>query len=210
MKLYCGPPPARSGMHVLLEEIGKSYQTEKLGVAGGDTHKPPFTSINPKGKVPTLVRDGGSVLPEYVDTATWLARTNPDKGSMPSKPGGEARALEVMDYVVGTLHMQGFARIFKPETFEPPDVVHGTLGLGAGAIKKQGHAMVEQAFTILAPKLAGRGYVAGDRLTIADGALFYATRWVSIQRRDRFAAAHIARMKARPAVQRVPAVWGET
>ncbi len=65
------------------------------------------TSINPKGKVPTLVRDDGSVLTEYVAIATWLAR-----------------ALEAMNYVVGTLHMQGFARAFKPANFEPADVVH--------------------------------------------------------------------------------------
>ena len=81
-----------------------------------------------------------------------------------------------MDYVVGTLYMQDFARIFKPANFEPPDVIHGTLGLGGSAVKRQGCAMVEEAFAILAPQLVGRDYVAGDRLTIADSALFYAAR----------------------------------
>ncbi len=212
MKLYWGPHTCAIGTHVLLEEIGEPYQAEKLDAAGGDTHKPPFTGINPKGKVPTLVRDDGSVLTEYVAIATWLARTNPEKGLLPSNPEAEARALEVMDYVVGTLHMQGFARIFKPTNFEPPDVVHTTLGLGAGAIKKQGRSMVEQAFTILAPQLAGRDYVAGERFTIADSALFYAERWapeVGIDLPPPLAA-HLARMKARPTVQRVLAVWGET
>ena len=212
MKLYWGPHTCAIGTHVLLEEIGKPYQTEKIDAAGGDTHKPPFASINPKGKVPTLVRDDGSVLTEYGAIATWLARTNREMELLPSDPEHEARALEVMDYVVGTLHMQGFARIFKPENFEPPDVLHGTFGFGAGAIKKQGRAMVEQAFTILAPQLTGRDYVVGDRFTIADSALFYATRWASEVGIDLPPplAAHLARMKARPTVKRVLAVWGET
>ena len=212
MKLYWGPHTCAIGIHVLLEEIGKPYETETLDAAGGDTHKPPFTSINPKGKVLTLVRDDGSVLTEYGAIATWLARTNAENNLLPSDPEQEVRALEVMDYVVGTLHMQGFARIFKTDSFEPPDMVHNALGLGASALKKQGRAMVEEALAILAPQVAGRDYVAGDRFTVADTALFYATRWapeVGIELPAPLAA-HLARIKARPAVRRVLALWGET
>ncbi len=38
-----------------------TYETEKLDVAGGETQKEPFKDVNPKGKVPTLLRDDGSV-----------------------------------------------------------------------------------------------------------------------------------------------------
>ena len=211
MKLYWGPHTCAIGIHVLLEEIGKPYETEAVDAAGGETHKPPFSRINPKGKVPTLLRDDGSVLTEYGAIATWLARTNPEAKLLPNDPEREARALEVMDYVVGTLHMQGFARIFKTASFEPPDMVHEALGLGASALKKQGRAMVEQAFAILAPQVAGRDYVTGDRFTVADSALFYATRWAPEVGIDLPAslAAHLALMKARPAVARVLAVWDE-
>ena len=65
MKFYCGPHTCAIGIHTLLEEIGKPYETEKLDVSGGATHTPPFMSVNPKGKVPTLVRDDGSVLTEF-------------------------------------------------------------------------------------------------------------------------------------------------
>ena len=201
MKLYWGSHTCAIGIHVLMEEIGKPYETEKIDAAGGDTHKPSFNRINPKGKVPTLVRDDGSVLTEYGAIATWLARTNPEANLLPTDPEREVRALEVMDYVVGTLHMQGFARIFKTDSFEPPDMVHNALGLGASALKKQGRTMVEQALAILAPQLA-----------VADSALFYATRWapeVGIDLPTPLAA-HLGRMKARPAVGRVMALWGET
>ena len=211
MKLYWGPHTCAIGIHVLLEEIGKPYETEEIDVAGGATHEAPFRGINPKGKVPTLVRDDGSVLTEYGAIATWLARTNPEAGLLPADPEAEARALEIMDYAVATLHGQCFARIFLPAKFEPPDLLHETLGLGKAAVKKQGRAMVEQALGILDRGLAGKAYAAGDAFTIADTALFYAERWapqVEIALPPNLAA-HLDRMKNRPAVQRVRAIWGE-
>jgi glutathione S-transferase len=65
MKLYWGPHTCAIGIHILLEEIGKPCETEKLDVSGGATHAPLFMSVNPKGKVPTLVRDDGSVLTDF-------------------------------------------------------------------------------------------------------------------------------------------------
>ena len=211
MKLYWGPHTCAIGIHVLLEEIGRPYETEKLNVGDGATHKPPFLAINPKGKVPTLVRDDGTVLTEFGAIATWLARTNPDKDLLPSDPEIEARATETLDYVEGTIHGQGYARLFAPSVFEPQDVIHGTLGLGQSAVKSQGRAMVETGFAILDPQLARHPYAAGDSFTIADAALFYVERWAQPQgiALPVNLAAHFERMLARPAVHKVRQLWGE-
>jgi glutathione S-transferase len=211
MKLYWGPHTCAIGIHVLLEEIGKPYELEEIDVLGGENDKPPFIDLNPKGKVPTLVRDDGSMLTEYGAIATWLARTNPERDLLPHDLETEARCLEVMDYVVGTLHGQGFGRIFMPAKFEPPDVVHATLGLGAAKVKAQGREMVETGLGILETALAGRSYVAGDRFTVADTALFYALRWApqTAIPLPPGLAAHYALMKQRPAVIRVMQREGE-
>ncbi len=42
MKLYWGQHTCAIGIHILLEEIGKPYETEKLDVASGVSRKPPF------------------------------------------------------------------------------------------------------------------------------------------------------------------------
>lgn len=211
MKLYWGPHTCAIGIHVLLEEIGRPYETEKVDVAGGGTEAPAFRAVNPKGKVPTLQRDDGSVLTEFGAIATWLARTNPDKGLIPADPENEVRAREIMDYVIGTLHAQGFGRVFKPEKFEPQDVIHGTLGLGQSKVKEQGRAMIEQALAILDRGLAGRDYAGGSGFGIADAALFYAERWAPQIGIDLppHVAAHFERMKARPAVRRAMQAEGE-
>jgi glutathione S-transferase len=211
MKLYWGPHTCAIGIHVLLEEIGKPYEAEKVDVSGGETRKPAFKAINPKGKVPVLVRDDGSTLTEFAAIATWLARTHPDKHLLPYETEAEVRALEIMDYAVGTVHGQGFGRIFMPKKFEPDDVVHGTLGLGSSSVKEQGKAMVRDGFAILDRQLAGKSYAGGDHVTIADAALFYIERWApeaGVELPPNLAA-HFRRMKARPAVQRALRAEGE-
>ncbi len=212
MKLYWGPHTCAIGIHVLLEEIGAPYETEKVDAAGGETEKPAFKRINPKGKVPTLVRDDGSVLTEFSAIATWLARTNPAKTLLPDGLDNEIRAIEIMDYVIGTVHMQGFTRVFKPAKFEPDDLVHGTLGLGSGTVRKQGEATVREGFAILDGQLAGRPYAGGGHFTIADAALFFCERWapgIGIALPPAVAA-HFERMKQRPAVLRALEAEGES
>ena len=65
MKLYYAPGVCSIGIHVLLEEIGKPYQLELVNLREGAQFKPPFTGVSPKGKVPALERDDGSVFTEF-------------------------------------------------------------------------------------------------------------------------------------------------
>jgi glutathione S-transferase len=211
MKLYWGPHTCAIGIRILLEEIGRSYETEKLDVSGGATHEAAFLAINPKAKVPTLMRDDGSVLTEFSAIATWLARTNPGKRLLADDPEGEARVIEVMSYVEGTVHGQGFARIFAPAKFEPQDVVHSTLGLGQAAVKKQRRELVEMGFAILDPQLGRYPYATGEEFSIADAALFYVERWAPQQNilLPANVKSHFEHTLARPAVRKVVKLWGE-
>ncbi len=92
MKLYYMPGACSIGIHVLLEEIGKPYDLQKIDGAKQEQYGPDFVKINPKSKVPTLQRDDGSVLTEFPAIATWLARKNPETGLLPSDADGDARS----------------------------------------------------------------------------------------------------------------------
>ena len=94
MKLFYAPGACSIGIHVLLEEIGKPYEPVLLNTKEGAQFKPEFTSLNPKSKVPTLVRDDGSVLTEYPAIALWLASTFPEAKLLPQGAEGLAKALE--------------------------------------------------------------------------------------------------------------------
>ena len=91
MKLYWGPHTCAIGVHVLLEEIGKPFALEKIDVIGGEAQKPAFLAVNPKGKVPVLIRDDGSSLTEFGAIATWLALTNPGTRLLAEDPEAQAR-----------------------------------------------------------------------------------------------------------------------
>lgn len=203
MKFFYAPGACSIGIHVLMEEIGKPYEPKKLSIPNGDTKSPDFAAINPKAKVPTIQRDDGSVLTEFPAIAVWLARTNPEAKLIPSDIDGEARVLEAMDYVVSTVHMQGFSRMLRPINFAPSEADHD-------AVKARGREVFEGGLKTLAKSLDGKDWIAGE-FSIADAALFYVEFWAVERMKMELpanCAAHYARMKARPAVQRVLADEG--
>lgn len=196
MKLYYMPGACSIGIHVLLEEIGKPYELGRLNFPEGEQHKPEFQAVNRKGKVPTLVRDDGTVLTEFPAIAWWLALTNPERGLVPGDAEGQARALEALDYIVGTVHGHGFGRIFRPMKFTPSEADHE-------AVKAQGREVFEKGLRLLDEQLAGKEYLLGE-FSIVDAALFYVEFWAGRIGADLppNCAAHYARMTARPAVRR--------
>lgn len=203
MKLHFAPGACSVGIHVLLEEIGKPYETARVDLRAGDQFKPEFTAVNPKSKVPTLERDDGSVLTEYPAIAYWLAASNPDAGLLPTDPDAVARAIEGTDYCVSTLHMQAFSRLFRPDKYAPTATDHD-------AVKQEGAAMFEKGLHVMEGKLGGNEWVAGD-YSFADSALFYVSFWWNGRLKHDLPpgiAAHYARMNARPAVQRTLAAEG--
>jgi glutathione S-transferase len=168
MKLYYARGTSAVGIRVLLEEIAKPYDVTLLDLAVREQYQPAFSAINPKSKVPTLIRDDGSVLTEYGAIARWLARTNPEAELLPQDADSEARATELLDYVVGTVHMRGFSRMIVPMAFGP-EAQHAD-------IVATGRGMVSRGFAIIDASLAGKAYVAG-RYSYADSALFYVGQW---------------------------------
>jgi glutathione S-transferase len=210
MKLYWGKHTCAIGIDVLLQEAGATFEREELDVQSGENRQEPFRAINPKMKVPTLVRDDGVVLTEYGAIATWIGLAFPDKGLVPAEDEDRVRMTEIMDYAVGTLHGQAFGRVFKPAKFEPKDLLH-KAGLGQSSTKAEGLEMVKEGFAILDEQLAGRTYAGGSRFSIGDSALFYCERWapqVGVALPPNVAA-HLDRMKARPSVRRALEIYGE-
>jgi glutathione S-transferase len=197
MKLFYAPGACSIGIHVLLEEIGKPYDAERVNLQQGEQYQPKFTAVNPKSKVPTLARDDGSVMTEYPAIAYWLARTNPFANLLPDDVDQQAKALELTDYAVATIHMQGFGRQFRASNFTPNPA-------DEDAVKARGREIAEKGFALLDKALEGNEYAVGN-FSIADSAIFYVEFWskrvgISLPAN---CAAHLDRMLARPSVQRV-------
>ncbi|MDD1620408.1 MAG: glutathione S-transferase family protein [Methylococcaceae bacterium] len=169
MKFYLTPGSCTTGIHILLEELELVFEAHLVNLMAGDQNTPEYLAINPKATIPTLVRDDGSVLTEFQAIAYWLARRHPKAKLLPGDPDGDARAMELMDYVVGTVHGQGFARIFTTDRFTPNLADHE-------AVKAQGLSIVKLAFTVIDNVLPAQDYAVGA-FSIADAALFYVEFW---------------------------------
>ncbi len=197
MKLYFAPGTCAIGIHVLMEEMGLTYEVQKVDFAANEQSGDAFLSLNPKGKVPVLLRDDGSLLTEFQAIAVWLARTFPDMNLFPDDPEMQARILEVMDYVVGTVHMQGFSRIMRPGGFSPNQTDHES-------VRARGLEIFNKGLSQLDRQMTQRTHVV-DSLSIADTALFYVEFW-AVERLGQplppNLAEHYERMVPRAAVQR--------
>lgn len=197
MKFHMTPGSCSTGIHILLEEIDTPFEVYPVNLLAGDHNKPGFVAINPKSSIPALVRDDGSVLTEFQAIAWWLARSNPKAGLLPGDVEGEVRVMETLDYVVGTIHGQGYTRIFTADNYTSNAAEHE-------AIKARGREIVAKCFGVMNEILAGKEYVAG-KFSIADAALFYVEFWADKINIELPAncLAHYRRMLTRPAVQRV-------
>ncbi|HEY1858178.1 glutathione S-transferase family protein [Acidocella sp.] len=198
MKLFYSPNACSMGIHLLLEEIGEPYQSEKVNFATGAQYQAPFVEINPKSKVPVLQRDDGSYLTEFPAIAFYLARAKPAAGLLPQGLEAEVRALELLDYLIATVHMRGFTRIFRPASFAPgaPDEEW---------VKQVGRDTIAKGFELLAPVLGDQEYILGT-FSIVEGALFFLEYWArnraKISLPQNFEA-HLDRLLARPATIRM-------
>lgn len=198
MKLYYSPGACSLGIHVILEEIGQPFEAVRTPLKEGAQNTPEFQAMNPKGKVPTLQRDDGSVVTEWPAIAFWLASSNPDSRLWPEGIEAQTRAFEMMDYCCGTIHPQAFSRLFNQARFAPSEADHPK-------VIEQGKAIAEKAFANVEKLWAGGDWVLPSGYSVADPALFFVTFW-AIKRMNMAVpprvAAHFQRMMARPAVQR--------
>jgi glutathione S-transferase len=203
MKFFYFPGVCSIGIHVLLEEIGTPFELVKVDLTTGEQRKQDFISVNPKGKVPALLRDDGTLLTEFPAIAWYLAKTHPEAGLLPQDIEGEVRALELIDYMVSTVHMRGFTRIFRPSLFTPTTA-------DEPAVAQTGRDMVADGFKLLSHALAAKAYLLGD-YSVADATLFFLELWAAGRAKIELPAnlaAHYSRMRERPAVQRALASEG--
>jgi len=170
VKLHLAPGSCALGIHVLLEEVGASYTLAPLDLRTGDQRKPAYLAVNPKGKVPALELDDGQILTEFQAIAFWLARTHPEARLLPADPLGQSRVLEMLDYIVGTVHMRGFVLATMPRKFcADPE--------GQRQMSEAGTTIVKEGIEALALAIGDGDWLLGD-FSIADAAAFYLLRWI--------------------------------
>ncbi|NVO56225.1 glutathione S-transferase family protein [Rhodobacteraceae bacterium B1Z28] len=200
MQLYYAPRTISVAVAIALEEAGLDYEAIRLDFAGGEQTKPAYHQINPKGRVPALVVDGG-ILTETGALLDYVAAKAPEAGLVPEDPVMAARMREVMYYLASTMHvnhahkMRGHRWADKKASWKDMTAkVAGTMTASCDYIVNSG--------------LRGP-FVLGDQLSLADAYLYVVCSWLEGDGVDVAAFPKIAAfrkaMEARASVQAVKA-----
>jgi glutathione S-transferase len=191
MKLYFSPGACSLSPHIVLREAGLNHTIEKVDLrskltAGGAD----FKAINPKGAVPTLQLNDGSVLTEGAAIVQYLADQAPAKQLAPAA-GTMARyhLMETLNFIAAELH-KGFSPLFNPAATD--------------AARDAAIANLQPKISFLSKQLGSADYLSGKQFTVADAYLFVVLSWsahvkLSLDTWPNLQA-FLTRVAARPAV----------
>src|SRR5258706_7978759 len=115
MKLYYSPGACSLAPHIVAKEEGLSLELVRVDLRTHRTeHGDDYWRLNPKGYVPALELDDGSLLTENVAILPFLADQRPEAGLAPP-PQTMARTplIELLAFLATKLH-QAFGPILHP------------------------------------------------------------------------------------------------
>jgi glutathione S-transferase len=161
MKLYYHPasvPSRRTRLAAAL--LGIDLELQLVDVLAGAHRKPDYLAINPNGMVPTL-DDDGFVLWESCAIQQYLAAKAPDLFPSDPKARADVSRWQCWDLAHWTRVTQTlvFERMFKK-----------LIGMGEPdlAAIERGTKDFHRFAAVLDGHLAGRNYLVGNRVTLAD------------------------------------------
>ncbi|HEY4251256.1 MAG TPA: glutathione S-transferase [Roseomonas sp.] len=158
----------------LCEELGLPYERIDAGGEFGRTRDPGYLAMNPNALVPTLVEADGYSLWESNAILRYLANTRaPGHPIYPAAPRARADVERWMDWQLSSLNAPMTA-IFLGLVRTPPE-------RRDAAALEAARGRAEALWAMVDAQLAGRGFVTGDSLSLADIVLgMYAHRWFAL------------------------------
>lgn len=198
LTLYHAAPSRSSIVRWMLEELGEPYDIHLLTLTKGEQRTSDYRAINPMGKVPAL-RHGDDIVTESAAICTYLADEFPAaKLNIPIGETGRGPYIKWLFFAAGCLEPAMVDHAYPRQ--EQPH--RGTLGYGDYDIVME-----------VTAKAVERGpYLMGDQFTAADVVVGSTLRWGLmfnlVPKRAEFKE-YVARLEARPALQRTVALDGE-
>jgi glutathione S-transferase len=193
MKLYYLKGACSLASQISLLEAGQEFEAVEVDRGSrktADGHD--FASINPKGYVPALVLDDGSVLTENASVLSYISTLDP-AGKLAPKAGtlGFFRVVEWLGFVNGEIHKQ-LTVLFRPTSTEE--------------MKKAACENALLRYGFVEQSLADKPYLTGENFTVADAYLYVTLSWLGRLGLDISGypklCAFYERCRARPSVKR--------
>lgn len=169
MQLYYAPGTISIAVAIALQEAGLDYEPIKIDFAAKEQSGAGYAQINPKGRVPALVIDGG-ILTETGALLEYIADISPAAELRPTDPLLLARMREVMFYLASTMHV---AHAHK---------LRGRRWASKTSSYKDMTAKVPQTMADCCAYISSNGlrgpFVLGEQISIADCYLYTICTWL--------------------------------
>jgi glutathione S-transferase len=164
VKLFYSPGACSLSPHIVLRELGLPFDLERVDTKKGKTASgADFARLNPKGYVPVLQLDDGTVLTEGPAIVQYLADRRPEAGLAPPAGSMERyRLQEWLNYVTSELH-KSLGGLFNPAM--PAEWKEAT------------RQALARKFAYVSSQLEGRDHLLGASFTVADAYLFVILSW---------------------------------
>jgi len=163
LKLYYTPGACSLSPHIALREADLPFELVQVDLAKKELRSGgSFLAVNPKGYVPAIVLDDGTLLTEGAVIVQYIADQKPEKHLAP-KAGTKERVKlkEWLHFIATELH-KGFGPVNNPK-------------INAEA-KQFFRDRLDSRFQFLTRSLEGKQYLLGDQFTVADGYAYYTLR----------------------------------
>ena len=175
----------------LLHHLGRAYRTVEISIFEGEGRSGSYLRVSPTGTVPAIELDDGRTLAESNAILMYLADGTP---YVPGDAFGRAKVQQWLHFEQERVEsVLGALRHWT---------LTGKLAQRAPALVEAKRHAAQRTLEILERELSERNFIAGDRYTIADIALFaYGSRAAEAGfALDEYPAirAWIARVEAQP------------
>jgi glutathione S-transferase len=196
MKLYVMRGACSLASHIALLWAKASFELQVLShdAVGDDA----FRRLNPKGAVPTLVLDDGTVITESLAILNYIADVFPDVqlGAATDDLVGRAQLNEALAELVSDVH-KAWGPVFAPSRF----VIQTADEANA---KQAAFRQLDLQYARLDRLMEGKDWRVLDHRTVADAYLYVMCSWKDMTPTSLAnfpaLAAFSARMNADPAV----------
>lgn len=183
--------------HIALIWAGASCDFQKL--SHDEVGGPEYLKINPKGAVPALMLDDGTVITESLAVLEYIADryTEAELGPAAGNWMERAKLNEILAELVSDVH-KAWGPFFAPGRYV-------TRQANQDDARQAAFAMLDKQYSRLDRLMQGREWLVLDRRTVADAYLYVMCRWKDKSPTPLASypalAAFIARLEQDPAVR---------
>lgn len=199
MLLYNSIGPNPAAVRMFVAERGVDLPKVEVDIRGGENRREPYLSKNPSGQCPALALDDGRVISEITAICEYLDEVAPGASLIGSTPEERAETrmwvrridLNILEPMANGFRYGEGIKMFESRIRCIPQA--------AGDLKE----IAQERLAWLDGLMAGKEFVCGSRLTLADVLLFafvdfFARVGQPINAGLKNISAWHARMKARP------------